>query len=46
MLNRRKYPLAVEYVTCKDLESVAKAIEDMTIQGAPPLAYAAGLGLA
>lgn len=45
MLNRRKYPLSVEYVTCPDLESVAVAIENMTIQGAPPLAYAAGLGL-
>ena len=46
MLNRRKYPFSVEYVTCRDLESVAVAIENMTIQGAPPLAYAAGLGLA
>ena len=46
MLDRRKYPHSVEYVTCKDLEAVAQAIENMTIQGAPPLAYAAGLGLA
>lgn len=46
ILNRRKYPFTVEYVTCSDLESIAVAIENMTIQGAPPLAYAAGLGLA
>ena len=45
MLNRRKYPFSVEYVTCTNLEEVAKCIEDMTIQGAPPLAYAAGLAL-
>ncbi|MBR3179070.1 MAG: s-methyl-5-thioribose-1-phosphate isomerase [Clostridia bacterium] len=45
MLNRRKFPLEEEYVTCSDLESVAVAIENMTIQGAPPLAYAAGLAL-
>ena len=46
LLNRRKYPFAVEYVTCHNLEEVAVAIENMTVQGAPPLAYAAGLGLA
>lgn len=46
MLNRRKYPHSIEFVTCPDLESVALAIENMTIQGAPPLAYAAGLALA
>ena len=45
MLNRRKYPHSVEFVTCSTLEEVAVCIENMTIQGAPPLAYAAGLAL-
>ncbi len=45
MLNRRKYPFVIEYVTCSNLEEVAECIENMTIQGAPPLAYAAGLAL-
>jgi len=45
MLDRSKYPLTTEYVKCKNLEQVAVAIEQMVIQGAPPLGYAAGLGL-
>ncbi len=46
ILNRRKYPFTVEYVTLRTVEAVAGAIEDMTVQGGPPLAYVAGLGLA
>lgn len=46
VLNRRKYPFQVEYVTLRTVEAVAQAIEDMTVQGGPPLAYVAGLGLA
>lgn len=46
ILNRRKYPFEVEYVTLRTVEEVARAIEDMTVQGGPPLAYVAGLGLA
>jgi len=46
VLNRRKYPFATEYVTLRTVEEVATAIEDMTVQGGPPLAYVAGLGLA
>ena len=46
VLNRRKYPFQVEYVTLRTVEEVAQAIEDMTVQGGPPLAYVAGLGLA
>ncbi|MBZ0284703.1 MAG: s-methyl-5-thioribose-1-phosphate isomerase [Anaerolineae bacterium] len=46
VLNRRKYPFTTEYVTLRTVEEVATAIEDMTVQGGPPLAYVAGLGLA
>jgi methylthioribose-1-phosphate isomerase len=46
LLNRAKYPHQVEYVTCRTVEDVAQAIETMIVQGGPPLAYAAGLGLA
>ena len=46
LLNRAKYPHETEYVTCRSVEQVARAIETMIVQGGPPLAYAAGLGLA
>lgn len=46
VLNRRKYPFVTEFVTLRTVEEVARAIEDMTVQGGPPLAYVAGLGLA
>jgi methylthioribose-1-phosphate isomerase len=46
VLNRRKYPFTTEFVTLRTVEEVARAIEDMTVQGGPPLAYVAGLGLA
>ena len=46
VLDRRKYPFTTEYVTLRTVEAVARAIEDMTVQGGPPLAYVAGLGLA
>ena len=46
LLDRRVYPFRVEYVTCRSVEETAQAIEQMVVQGGPPLAYAAGLGLA
>ncbi len=46
LLNRAKYPFETEYVTCDTVDAVAQAIERMIVQGGPPLAYAAGLGLA
>ncbi len=45
LLDRRKYPFATEYVICRTVDEVAQAVEDMVVQGGPPLAYAAGLGL-
>ena len=46
LLNRAKYPLEIEFVTCDTVEDVARAVETMIVQGGPPLAYAAGLGMA
>lgn len=46
VLDRRKYPFQTEYVTLRTTEEVAEAITNMTVQGGPPLAYVAGLGLA
>ena len=46
LLDRRVYPFAVDFVECDSVEAVARGIEDMVVQGGPPLAYAAGLGLA
>lgn len=45
VLDRRKYPFQTEFVTLRTVEEVANAIENMTVQGGPPLAYVAGLGL-
>ncbi len=46
LLDRRSYPFRTEYVTCRSVNETAVAIEQMVVQGGPPLAYAAGLGLA
>ncbi|NWF70623.1 MAG: s-methyl-5-thioribose-1-phosphate isomerase [Chloroflexi bacterium] len=46
VLDRRKYPFTTEFVILRTYEEVAQAVEDMTVQGGPPLAYVAGLGLA
>ena len=46
MLDRRQLPLREEYLRLKNTEEVAKAIEDMVIQGAFSISIAAGYGLA
>jgi methylthioribose-1-phosphate isomerase len=46
VLDRRKLPEQIVWVPCQTYQEVAQAIIDMVIQGAPPLAYAAGFGLA
>src|SRR5690606_19460422 len=46
LLDRRKYPFQSVYERYQTAESVAVAVEEMVVQGGPPLAYAAGLGLA
>jgi methylthioribose-1-phosphate isomerase len=46
ILDRRALPLSEIYVECRTTAEVAKAIEEMVIQGAYSLAIAAGYGLA
>jgi methylthioribose-1-phosphate isomerase len=46
VLDRRRYPHETVFAECTDVESVARAIETMVVQGGPPLAYVAGYGLA
>lgn len=46
ILDRRKLPLNEVYVDCVNVEDVARAIEEMVIQGAFSLSIAAGYGLA
>ncbi len=47
ILDRRTFPLSTEFVDCRDVEAVARAIEDMVTQsGGPYLAASAGLVLA
>src|SRR5688500_8825265 len=46
VLDRRRYPAETTFVECDDVEAVARAVEEMVVQGGPPLAYVAGYGLA
>lgn len=45
ILDRRKYPFQTVYERYGTVEGVAVAIEEMVVQGGPPLAYAAALGM-
>lgn len=45
VLDRRKLPGRVEFVRCATGEEVARAIEDMVVQGAGDLGLVAGYGL-
>lgn len=46
LLDRRRLPHETVFVDCDHVEEVAKAIEDMLIQGATTLSIAGGYGLA
>lgn len=46
MLDQRKLPEEEVYVTLEDYVAVAKAIENMTIRGAPAIGVAAAFGVA
>jgi methylthioribose-1-phosphate isomerase len=47
ILDRRTFPLKIEFVDCPDVETVARVIEEMVTQsGGPYLAASAGLVLA
>jgi len=45
MVDRRKLPGEIAPVTCSNYKDVARAIEDMVVQGAGDIAIAAGFGL-
>ncbi|TWI12646.1 S-methyl-5-thioribose-1-phosphate isomerase [Aerolutibacter ruishenii] len=45
LLDQRKLPFVVEYVTCTDSAAVAEAIHSLTVRGAPAIGIAAGWGV-
>ena len=46
LIDQRKLPFEEVYVSCKSADSVAKAIKDMVVRGAPAIGVAAGYGVA
>src|SRR5918996_1416145 len=46
MVDQRKLPASEVYVTCKNVNEVAKAIKNMVIRGAPAIGVCAAMGLA
>lgn len=45
LLDQRKLPFVVEYVTCRDSDEVAAAIHALTVRGAPAIGIAAAWGV-
>lgn len=45
LLDQRKLPLEESWIHARDLETVAKAIEDMVVRGAPAIGCAAAWGV-
>src|SRR5438552_7192372 len=46
LLDQRKLPREVVWVTCHDAHEVAVAIRDMVVRGAPAIGVSAAFGLA
>ncbi len=46
LIDQRKLPFEEVYVSCKSADSVAKAIKDMVVRGAPAIGVAAAYGVA
>jgi len=46
LLDQRKLPQEVRYLNCRDASSVAQAIRNMAIRGAPAIGVAAAMGIA
>jgi methylthioribose-1-phosphate isomerase len=46
LLDQRRLPNEVHYLNCRDASSVARAIQDMAIRGAPAIGVAASMGIA
>jgi len=45
LLDQRKIPSSVEFVDCRSYEETARAIENMTVRGAPAIGVAAAYGV-
>lgn len=45
LLDQRAIPWEVRYVTCRTVEDVAQAIEDMVVRGAPAIGVSAAYGV-
>ncbi len=45
LLDQTRLPQKVEYIRCKDYETVAQAIRDLSVRGAPAIGVAAAYGL-
>jgi len=45
LLDQRKIPASVGFVDCLSYEETARAIEDMTVRGAPAIGVAAAYGV-
>ncbi|MEW6751045.1 MAG: S-methyl-5-thioribose-1-phosphate isomerase [Candidatus Latescibacterota bacterium] len=46
LLDQTLLPLQVEYLACRDVETVARAIEELKVRGAPAIGVAAAYGVA
>jgi len=46
LLDQRRLPTCIEYVTCRSAIDVAQAIRDMVVRGAPAIGCAAAFGVA
>ena len=46
ILDQRRLPGVIRYLDCKDASSMAKAIRNMAIRGAPAIGVAAAMGIA
>jgi methylthioribose-1-phosphate isomerase len=46
LIDQRILPTKEEYVACRDAESVAQAIKDMVVRGAPAIGVTAAMGIA
>src|SRR4030042_3198559 len=46
LIDQRRLPREVRYIECRDAFSVARAIQNMTIRGAPAIGVAAAMGIA
>src|SRR3972149_1819102 len=45
LLDQRRLPQSAEYIICNNLASVADAIRDMVVRGAPAIGVAAAYGV-